>query len=264
MRASERSTPARWGLLNRIGSALRRGRRDDGRKMHLCRGVAGLAMVAWAMAGCRETAPGARPEGSIDVYSLGLPGPVLPYENERRAAFSDLQRAQDTDVLCLLEPFRDQDKDALIDPLLSGGSAEHRCLSCLQRRRTVGCRARKPRSGAAAPCAPGSPTSSAERRFLRCAHRMPRSPTPTPPAARRRWSTSRPSSSRSRPASTRAPTSTLSMCLHERVGQVSGSPQRAPTSTLSMCLHRALTSVRPRSARDCPGLAMPCWPLAAP
>lgn len=72
-------------------------------------------VVATLLAGCgSDSAAPAAVELTVDSYNVGLAGAFIPYETERRAAVAAAVAAMPSDIVCIQEVWRQEDKDAII------------------------------------------------------------------------------------------------------------------------------------------------------
>lgn len=67
-----------------------------------------------ALAGCgSDDGTPAAVELTVDSYNVGLAGAFIPYETERRAAVATAVAAMPSDIVCIQEAWRQEDKDAI-------------------------------------------------------------------------------------------------------------------------------------------------------
>lgn len=75
---------------------------------------AALGIMATAACGDATPAPAAAVDLTVDSFNVGLAGAFIPYETERRAAIGAAVGSMPSDVICIQEAWRQEDKDAIV------------------------------------------------------------------------------------------------------------------------------------------------------
>lgn len=71
--------------------------------------------AAAVLAGCGSETPGPTAvDLTVDSFNVGLAGAFIPYETERRAAVATAIAAMPSDIVCIQEAWRQEDKDAIV------------------------------------------------------------------------------------------------------------------------------------------------------
>lgn len=78
--------------------------------------TARLALVLALLAACDSTPPPPPPpvDLTVETFNVALAGAFLPWEDDRRQPIADALAADDADVICLQEVWRQSDKDLIL------------------------------------------------------------------------------------------------------------------------------------------------------